>query len=114
MTGPPGHCAAQLDRDAFGRWYSRHAEGVFRVVLSRTGDRTLAEDLTADTFVRALAATQSATVAINDPGAWLNTIARNLVRDHYRSSRHRARNHHRRPARGRRARGPVTSGRSRQ
>jgi RNA polymerase sigma-70 factor (ECF subfamily) len=84
VTGPTSG-----DRDAVGLWYSRHAERVFRVVLSRVRDLQLAEDLTADTFVRALRATQSATVPINDPGAWLATIARNLVRDHYRSSQHR-------------------------
>jgi RNA polymerase sigma-70 factor, ECF subfamily len=89
MNAPTRKAATPVDRDAFSRWYCRHADAVFRVVSCRVGDPHLAEDLTAETFVRALAATQSATVEIHDPGAWLTTIARNLVRDHYRCSRHR-------------------------
>jgi RNA polymerase sigma-70 factor (ECF subfamily) len=89
VTTPAADHAAQGDREALGRLYSRYAGQVFGVVLSRVGDPRLAEDLTAETFVRALRAAQSNGVSVTNPRAWLDTIACNLVRDHYRSSRSR-------------------------
>src|SRR4029450_9068296 len=53
------------------------------------GNRQLAEDLTADTFLRALKRIGSFTWQGRDPGAWLVTIARNLVADHFKSGRYR-------------------------
>src|SRR4051812_27145455 len=91
MTRCPGRDQplGPVDRQAVGRWYVQHAEGVWRFGCSRVGDPRLAEDLTADTFVRALRAVGQTTVAVRDPRAWLVAIAANLVRDHYRSRAHR-------------------------
>ncbi|MGH3709742.1 MAG: RNA polymerase sigma factor [Gemmatimonadales bacterium] len=80
---PPG--TAPGDREAFAQLYRRYAGQVFGVVLARVGDRELAEDLTADTFVRAWRASGPGSVPVRDPRAWLSTIALNLVRDHGRS-----------------------------
>ncbi len=77
------------DRDAFGRLYGRYRDMVFRYVSWRIADRQLAEDLTADTFVRALRRIGSVTYQGRDIGAWLIRIARNLVLDHVKRSRTR-------------------------
>jgi RNA polymerase sigma factor (sigma-70 family) len=53
------------------------------------GDRARAEDLTSETFVRALRRIDSLSFQGRDVGAWLVTIARNLVLDHVKSSRFR-------------------------
>ena len=62
---------------------------VFRFIYFRVGNRPLAEDLTADTFLRALKRIGSFTWQGRDLGAWLVTIARNLVADHFKSGRYR-------------------------
>ncbi|HEY1969432.1 MAG TPA: sigma-70 family RNA polymerase sigma factor [Pseudonocardia sp.] len=77
------------DQQAFGQLYDRYHEMVFRYVLFRVGDRQLAEDLTAETFLRALRRIQSVSYQGRDIGAWFVTIARNLVLDHVKSSRYR-------------------------
>ncbi|WP_414710880.1 sigma-70 family RNA polymerase sigma factor [Pseudonocardia sp.] len=77
------------DQEAFGQLYDRYQEMVFRYVLFRVGDRQLAEDLTAETFLRALRRIQSVSYQGRDIGAWFVTIARNLVLDHVKSSRYR-------------------------
>jgi RNA polymerase sigma-70 factor (ECF subfamily) len=79
--------AQQGDRDAFGRLYSRYAPGVSRFVGSRLRDRALAQDLTSETFARALRRIDSVSDQGRDAGAWFTTIARNLITDHVKSSR---------------------------
>ena len=71
--------------DAFRDIYERYYNDVHRFALFLTGDAARADDLTADTFVRAWRARdriQHATVK-----TYLLAIARNLYRDHLRSSR---------------------------
>lgn len=77
------------DRCAFGRLYDRYVDGVYRYVLLRVGDRHLAEDVTSETFLRALRRITSISYQGRDVGAWFTTIARNLVLDHVKSSRFR-------------------------
>ena len=77
------------DAEAFGRIYDRYLDTVFRFIYFRVGSRPLAEDLTADTFLRALKRIGSFTWQGRDLGAWLVTIARNLVADHFKSGRYR-------------------------
>jgi RNA polymerase sigma-70 factor (ECF subfamily) len=77
------------DRAAFGLLYDRYSATVFRFVYFRVGNRQLAEDLTSDTFLRALKRIKSYTWQGRDMGAWLVTIARNLVADHFKSGRYR-------------------------
>jgi RNA polymerase sigma-70 factor (ECF subfamily) len=62
---------------------------VFRYIYFRVGTRQLAEDLTSETFLRALRRIGSVTWQGRDLGAWLVTIARNLIADHYKSGRYR-------------------------
>lgn len=77
------------DRDAFGKLYERYVHVVFRYVLARTGDRTLTEDLTSETFFRALRRIGSVSDRGQDIGAWFVTIARNLILDMVKSSRYK-------------------------
>jgi RNA polymerase sigma-70 factor (ECF subfamily) len=77
------------DAEAFGQIYDRYLDTVFRFIYFRVGNRQLAEDLTSDTFLRALKRIGSFTWQGRDPGAWLVTIARNLVADHFKSGRYR-------------------------
>ncbi|WP_245585540.1 sigma-70 family RNA polymerase sigma factor [Pseudonocardia asaccharolytica] len=77
------------DISAFSELFDRYHEVVYRYVLFRTGDRTLAEDITQETFVRALRRISSVSYQGRDIGAWFVTIARNLIFDHVKSSRYR-------------------------
>ncbi|MDI1460137.1 sigma-70 family RNA polymerase sigma factor [Catellatospora sp. KI3] len=81
--------AQQGDAEAFGLIYDRYVDTVFRFIYFRVGNRPLAEDLTSDTFLRALKRISSFTWQGRDLGAWLVTIARNLVADHFKSGRYR-------------------------
>ncbi|HEY7593796.1 MAG TPA: sigma-70 family RNA polymerase sigma factor [Actinophytocola sp.] len=83
------HAAQAGDRSAFAQLYDRYVDVVFRYVLFRVGDRELAEDVTSETFLRALRRIESVSYQGRDVGAWFVTIARNLVLDHVKSSRFR-------------------------
>jgi RNA polymerase sigma-70 factor (ECF subfamily) len=77
------------DMGAFSELFDRYYDVVFRYVLFRMNDRTLAEDITQETFLRALRRISSVTYQGRDIGAWFVTIARNLIFDHVKSSRYR-------------------------
>lgn len=81
--------AQQGDMGAFSELYDRYYDVVFRYVLFRMNDRTLAEDITQEAFVRALRRIGSVTYQGRDIAAWFVTIARNLIFDHVKSSRYR-------------------------
>jgi RNA polymerase sigma-70 factor (ECF subfamily) len=81
--------AREGDAEAFGDLFELYRPTVLRYTYGRVGSRTLAEDLTSETFVRALRGIRSFTWRGRDFGAWLTTIARNLVLDHYKASRTR-------------------------
>ncbi|MFI6321356.1 sigma-70 family RNA polymerase sigma factor [Nonomuraea sp. NPDC050556] len=77
------------DSDAFGTLYDRYVDLVYRYIYFRVGSTPLAEDLTSETFLRALRRITDFTWQGRDFGAWLVTIARNLVADHFKSGRYR-------------------------
>lgn len=77
------------DGEAFGQLYDRYVDVVHRYVAYRVGNAALAEDLTSETFLRALRRISSFTWQGRDFGAWLVTIARNLIADHFKSGRYR-------------------------
>jgi RNA polymerase sigma-70 factor, ECF subfamily len=77
------------DGEAFGQIYEAYVDLVYRYVYVRCGSHHLAEDLTAETFVRALRRLDSFTWTGKDIAAWFVTIARNLIVDHAKSSRYR-------------------------
>ncbi|MEU0563974.1 sigma-70 family RNA polymerase sigma factor [Nonomuraea sp. NPDC005983] len=75
--------------EAFGTLYDRYVDLVYRYIYFRVGSHQLAEDLTSETFLRALRRITDFTWQGRDFGAWLVTIARNLVTDHFKSGRYR-------------------------
>ncbi|NUR89264.1 MAG: sigma-70 family RNA polymerase sigma factor [Nonomuraea sp.] len=75
--------------DSFGTLYDRYVDLVYRYIYFRVGSHPLAEDLTSETFLRALRRIGDFTWQGRDFGAWLVTIARNLVADHFKSGRYR-------------------------
>lgn len=77
------------DSEAFGLLYDHYQPSVYRFLYYRVGSVALAEDLTSETFFRALRSMSSFKWQGKDFGAWLMTIARNLTTDHFKSSRTR-------------------------
>jgi len=77
------------DAEAFGLIYDAYVDVVFRYVYFRIHDKHLAEDFASETFVRALRRIDSVRFQGRDIGAWLITIARNIIRDHLKSSRYK-------------------------
>ncbi|MCB0893898.1 MAG: sigma-70 family RNA polymerase sigma factor [Nocardioides sp.] len=77
------------DADAFGMLYDHYQPSVYRFLFYRTRSSTLAEDLTSETFFRALRSMNNFRWQGKDFGAWLMTIARNLATDHFKAGRTR-------------------------
>jgi RNA polymerase sigma-70 factor (TIGR02952 family) len=77
------------DKEAFAQLYDVYVDTVFRYVLVRVANRALAEDLTSETFLRAMRRIDSFTWQGKDIAAWFVTIARNLIADHVKSAKFR-------------------------
>lgn len=77
------------DTEAFGLLYDHYQPSVYRFLYYRTRSVALAEDLTSETFFRALRNMNGFRWQGRDLGAWLMTIARNLTTDHYKAGRTR-------------------------
>jgi len=77
------------DKEAFGLLYDHYNAAVFRFLYYRTRSTSLAEDLTSETFFRALRSMNNFRWQGKDFGAWLMTIARNLATDHFKAGRTR-------------------------
>jgi RNA polymerase sigma-70 factor (ECF subfamily) len=77
------------EAEAFGLLYDRYVDLVYRYIYYRVNNPNLAEDLVSETFLRALRRIDSFTWQGRDFAAWLVTIARNLIADHFKSGRYR-------------------------
>ncbi len=77
------------DAEAFGMLFDHYQGSVYRFLFHRTRSTTLAEDLTSETFFRALRSMSNFRWQGKDFGAWLMTIARNLATDHFKAGRTR-------------------------
>jgi RNA polymerase sigma-70 factor, ECF subfamily len=77
------------DVDAFGELYGLHHAPVYRMLLKLTRSHDLAEDLTSETFFRALRALPGSDVRGDYVTAWLMRIARNLMVDHFKTKTNR-------------------------
>jgi len=75
--------AASGDNASFHQFYVETRELIYHYVLSRV-DREVAEDLVAETYVRAFRAAHQYQDRGQPAVAWLITIARNLTVSHYR------------------------------
>lgn len=77
------------DEHAFAALYDRYIDQIYGYVRRRVGNREIAEDLTGDVFLRAWRRFDRFEWQGVDLGAWLTTIARNRVNDHFKSARFR-------------------------
>src|SRR5918995_2034352 len=68
----------------FDRLYAENAGPLLAFLTFRTGDADLADDLTADTFERALRGRRRFDPRRSSERTWLFSIALNLLRDHGR------------------------------
>ncbi len=83
--------AARVDPAAFAPLYERHAPAIYRFVHRRVGDPDLADDLTAQIFVRAIERIDRYRPRPNATfRSWLFAIARNIVTDTWRRQRPQA------------------------
>ncbi len=86
MPEPDEHSlitAAQQDPRCFDQFYQRYVERIFAYTYRQTGSRELAQDLTANTFEKALTHIGSYHWQGSSPAAWLYKIALNEVRKSY-------------------------------
>lgn len=78
----------RTDRSTFSELYTTYIDRVYRYLLSRTSDQTEAEELTSRTFLNALAHLEQfhgrGPEREAQFGAWLMTIAHNLLVNWYR------------------------------
>ena len=79
--------ACHGNKDAFGLLYERTVDRVYRYVYFRVTDDETAEDLTSKVYLKAWEHLPSFKESSSPFIAWLYTIARNTVIDHYRTHR---------------------------
>jgi RNA polymerase sigma-70 factor, ECF subfamily len=79
--------AIRRDQDAFGELYDRHVVRVYRHIYYMVGSAAEAEDLTAQTFLRAWEAIERYQVRGAPFVSWLLRIAHNLGVSYLRSKR---------------------------
>lgn len=75
------------NREAFGGIYDAYAERIFRFHFSRTTNRELAEDMTSETFRKALEHLADFSEGKGSFTSWLYRIARNTLIDHWRTAK---------------------------
>jgi len=73
-----------LDAQTIGAVYDQYFSEVYRYVLYRIGDQTLAEDIASEVFVRLLEAVQSGRSPQTNLKGWLIGTASHAVTDHLR------------------------------
>ncbi|MGL4649706.1 MAG: sigma-70 family RNA polymerase sigma factor, partial [Caldilineaceae bacterium] len=76
--------AVTYDESALGELYDRYEARIFSYIYRRTGDETVAEDLTAQVFVKMLQAIRDRRAWHSSFSGWLYRIAHNVVIDQYR------------------------------
>jgi len=82
--------AAKTDLSNFKLLYRKYLKAVFRYCYSRVGkNRDLAEDITSETFVKAIEKFDNYQYQSKPFVVWLYTIAHNLIVDYYRSRKER-------------------------
>jgi RNA polymerase sigma-70 factor, ECF subfamily len=75
--------AQKLDREAFGLIYDHFSGKLYKFIFFRVGHKELAEDILADTFVKAWTRIEQVSSA-KAFTSWLYQIAKNSVIDYYR------------------------------
>ena len=75
---------SRADPAAFGELYDYYLPRIHGFILRRVGERSVAEDVTAMTFERALAVVRRDDFRNDSFGGWLYRVAANAVVDHVR------------------------------
>ncbi len=76
--------AKEYDREALTQLYRRHVSAIYRYIHLRVGRADLAEDLTADVFLKMLEGIESFDYRGVPFAAWLFRIAHDRVVDYFR------------------------------
>lgn len=76
--------AKGYDLDALAAIYDCYESRIYSYIYHRVGDANIAQDLTAQVFLRMLEAIQNDQAWRSSFSGWLYRIAHNLVIDHYR------------------------------
>jgi len=77
--------AVKHDEEAFAALYDRHFDQIYRHIYYHVPNRTDAEDIAQEVFVKAWKAIGKYKMLGAPFAAWLIAIARNLVIDHFRA-----------------------------
>jgi RNA polymerase sigma-70 factor (ECF subfamily) len=80
-----------VDRPSFSAVAEAELDAVHRYLLFLTGNRTVAEDLTGETFEKAFRSWRRFDPRRGSPRAWLCRIARSAALDHFRAEERRRR-----------------------
>jgi RNA polymerase sigma-70 factor, ECF subfamily len=75
------------DPEAFAQLYDAYVERVYRYIFFRVSDDTAVEDLVSQAFLKAWQNLDRYKMGASPFIAWLYTIAKNLVIDHYRAQK---------------------------
>lgn len=79
------------ERTTFAEAAEAHLDDVYGYLVYLTGDRSIAEDLTAATFERALVRWERFDPGRGSAKTWLCQLARTIALDHFRAEARRAR-----------------------
>ncbi|MFC2001258.1 sigma-70 family RNA polymerase sigma factor [Chloroflexota bacterium] len=82
--------AQQRDQEALTQLYEENFDKIYRYVVFKIGDRTEAEDITQQVFLKALKSISSFRWKGTSFSAWLYRIAHNQIVDHLRRKTKRA------------------------
>jgi len=77
---------AKTDSEAFGQLYDFYFPKVYPFVMAKVGDQMVAEDIVSDIFMKVLENLSKYQNRGLPFGAWLFTVARNVLFDHYAKS----------------------------
>lgn len=76
--------ARRMEGAAISALYRRHVQAIYRYIYHRVGDAQIAEDLTAEVFVRAIEGLPNYQPRGIPFAAWLYRIAQARIADHFR------------------------------
>lgn len=79
-----------LDSKSIGAVYDQYFSEVYRYVLYRVGDESLAEDMASDVFIRLLEAVKSGRGPESNLKGWLIGTASHIISDHLRKKYRRS------------------------
>lgn len=86
-TREPDRLGAPMDAAAFGALYDDYLPRIYAFIARRLDDRSVAEELTATTFERALKAMREQDLPAPLMGGFLYRVAANAIVDHARRAR---------------------------